>query len=311
MSTTGKTRPAASNRVRTPRSGSPWTVLRLHRSALWIWIAFVAITAAALLWLRFGPEATAAARLQAGCGTPGHRACSMIPLDADVYYTFQEHLLDVGSLLRNLAPVVAAWAAAALIGRELENRTAELAWTQSVSPARWLAHKLAVPVLFLAAGTALLVVGYRGLLDWSAAHHLLTAGYRSNDYYFATGPSLVAYPLLGLTLGALTAFWLRRALPALAVGAAATWVVTWAIAPWRTRIWPTVTSTVKGNGPWGFTATPCQWNQSDHKYSVDACLGAHPASQYWPVQLAETGFALALTALATAAAFWLLRRRTP
>jgi hypothetical protein len=36
----------------------------------------------------------------------------------------------------------------------------------------------------------------------------------------------------------------------------------------------------------------------------------HPASHFWPLQLVETGIVLAVAALATAAAFALLRRRT-
>ncbi|GAB2810127.1 hypothetical protein [Streptomyces daliensis] len=309
MSTT-KTPASAPGRTDTARPGRLWAILRLHRTALWIWTAFVVIAAGALLWLRLGPDATAAVQLQAGCGTPGHRACNLTPASED-FYAFQRNLMGVGSFLRNLAPVVAAWAGAALIGRELENGTAGLAWSQSVRPVRWLAEKLAVPAVLLTVGTGLLVVLYRGLLDWAADHHLLTAGYEANDLYFAVGPALVAYTLLGLALGALAGLLVRRALGALAVGAVAAWAVAWLIGPWRTRIWPAVTSVGKGEGPWGYTVRPCEWNQSEFRYSVDACLGARPASHYWPAQLAETGFLLALAAVATLAAFWLLRRRTP
>ncbi|MBC2865717.1 hypothetical protein [Streptomyces mexicanus] len=36
----------------------------------------------------------------------------------------------------------------------------------------------------------------------------------------------------------------------------------------------------------------------------------HPQSHFWPLQLTETGIVLAVTVLATAAAFTVLRRRT-
>ncbi|MEU1850215.1 hypothetical protein ABZ499_13310 [Streptomyces sp. NPDC019990] len=36
----------------------------------------------------------------------------------------------------------------------------------------------------------------------------------------------------------------------------------------------------------------------------------HPSSHFWPLQLMETGIALAFAAVAVVAAFWLLRRRT-
>ncbi|HWM36347.1 MAG TPA: ABC transporter permease [Streptomyces sp.] len=309
-SITTRTGPAAPSRIRTAR-GRLLMVLRLHRSAMWIWIAFVVITAAVLLWLRFGPYGTAAAQVQAGCGTSGHRACSSTPLGADALHAFEYSVSNVSSLLRNFAPVVAAWAGGALIARELENGTAELAWTQAISPTRWLAEKLAVPAVLLTAGTGLLMFQFRGLLDWAGDHHLLRAGYETNDLYFAFGPSIVAYVLLGLTIGALTAFLTRGPLPALGISALATWTTSWVINPWRTQIWPTVTDTAKGDGPFGFAATPCEWDQADFKYSIDACLGAQPASRYWPVQLTETGFVLVLAVVAGAAAFWLMRRRTP
>lgn len=311
-STPTKARPAVPAQPRAKRRAlAPWTVLRLHRSALWIWIAFAAITAGLLLWLRFGPDATAAVQFKAACETfTGIGSCTPFSDGAEAVNIINYAGTELAWLLRNLAPVVAAWAGAVLIGRELENGTAELAWTQSISPARWLAEKLAVPAAVLTAGTSLLVLQLRGFLDWSGAHRLLFAGYETNDIYFALGPSLVAHVLLGLAAGALAGLLTRRALPALASGALVAWAVSWLVGPWRTEILPAVTRTAKGEGPFGYTARPCQYLQADHKYSVDACMGARPASDYWTAQLAETGFVLALALLATAFAFWYLRRRT-
>ena len=299
----------AAGRIRTDRSGF-WTVLRLHRPAMWIWIAFVVIMSVVMLWLRYGPYGTGAVEIQAGCGTSGARDCSLIPNNADALFSLRSALDNVSSVLRNLAPVVAGWAGAALIARELENKTAELAWTQAITPARWLTERLAVPAVFLTAGTGLLVLHFHALLDWAGARHLLIAGYQTQDYYFAFGPSTVAYVLLGLAVGVLVGFLTRSMLPALAIASLVTWTVSWVISPWRTQIWPTVTHAAKGEGPFGFAATPCQYDQADHKYSIDACLGAQPASNYWPVQLVETGFVLVLAVLAGTAAYWLLRRRT-
>ncbi|GGO41377.1 transporter [Streptomyces daqingensis] len=288
-----------------------WTVIRLHRPAMWVWIAFVVLTTAAMLWLRYGPYGTGAVEIQEGCGTAGVRDCSMIPNDAEALFQFWNLLDQISSVLRNIAPVVAAWAGGAVVARELENGTAELAWTQAVTPTRWLKEKLAVPALFLTVGTGALVLHFRTLLYWADAHNLLGAGYDIQDFYFAFGPSTVALVLFGLAIGVLTGFLARGTLPALAVAGAVTWISTWLMNPWRTQIWPTVTHPRKGEGPFGYAAMPCQWKQADHKYSVDACLGAKPASLYWPVQLVETGFLLLIGGLAVAAAFWLLRRRTP
>ena len=312
MSSTN-TRPEtdAPDSIPTDRRGL-WAVLRLHRSAMWIWIAFVVITTVIMLWVRYGPYGTGAVAIQADCGTRGHRPCDSVPNNAEALFAFSYALDNVSLLLREyVAPVVAGWAGAALVGRELENGTAELAWTQSITPTRWLMEKLAVPAVFLTVGATLLVLHFRTLLSWADAHNLLGAGYEIQDYYFAFGPSVVAHVLLGLAVGVLAGFLTRAVLPALAIGGIATWTISWLINPWRTQIWPTVTRTELGEGPFGFAALRCQWDQSDHKYWVDACLGAKRASLYWPVQLVETGFVLLLAALAAATAYWLLRRRTP
>ncbi|WP_181764521.1 ABC transporter permease [Streptomyces albidus (ex Kaewkla and Franco 2022)] len=312
-STTTRPGTDASGRSATDRRGL-WAVLRVHRSAMWIWIAFVVIGTVAMLWLRYGPYGTGAVEFQENCGTRGFRGCDELPLDgseADPLFDFWFTFDYVATALRNLAPIVAGWAGGALIARELENGTAELAWTQAITPTRWLMEKLAVPTVFLTVGAGILILHFRTLLHWADAHDMLTAGYEIQDYYFTYGPSTVAYVLLGLAVGVLAGFLTRSMLPALAIAGLVTWTVSWILNPWRTQIWPVVTRTHKGEGPFGFAALRCQWDQSDHKYSVDACLGAKPASLYWPVQLVETGFVLLLAALAVAAAYWLLRRRTP
>lgn len=308
--TTTRPQPRTEDRIRTGGQGL-WAVLRLHRAAMWVWIVFVAGMAAAMLWLQYGPYGTGATAVQQGCGTPGHRDCYSIPNRAEDFHQFGGMLDYLSWLLRNIAPVVAGWAGGALIGREVERGTVELAWTQAVTPVRWLTEKLAVPGVLLAVGSGVLVLQFRALLYWADARELLIAGYSTQDYYFAFGPSAVAYVLLGLAVGVLTGFLARGTLSALGIAGVAAWGVTYLVNPWRTRIWPVVTDVQLGKGPFGYAARPCQWRQSETIYSADACLGAKPASLYWPVQLVETGFLLVLTALAVAAAYWLLRRRTP
>ncbi len=65
--------------------------------------------------------------------------------------------------------LLSAFVAGPLIGREFESGTYRLQWTQSVSPARWLAAKLAVPVaavlLVLPAFVLLAAWIRRGTLD--------------------------------------------------------------------------------------------------------------------------------------------------
>lgn len=127
-------------------------LLRLHRSALCVWAGIVVVVSTALLWL-WGPLTDAAAagwRQYDACGTAARCTYDQpaILLYKAVYQYATVAVLAVPFL-------VAAWAGATLIGRELETGTARLAWTQSVSPARWLANKLAVPAALIAVGTGL------------------------------------------------------------------------------------------------------------------------------------------------------------
>ncbi|MFE2299356.1 hypothetical protein ACFXAW_14285 [Streptomyces sp. NPDC059445] len=295
--------------------GLVWTVLRLHRTALWIWTGFVVLTAGLLLWL-YGPGAGHTQHLldtfgyagvQKDAWTGGITGSTFSGVYNDLFY-------DPASLLNIASFAVAVFAAGSLTARELENGTARLAWTQSVTPARWLAAKLAVPALLVAAGTGLLVVLYRML--WSAHANLLLAGIGPRAVYFSIGPATVAAPLLGLAVGAVAGLALRRTLPALAVAG----LTQYAVIAFRANSWP-------------FQGTYQQPELSVHSrattstgaeipdpgcYESHACLARHdivhftrtylPSPDYWPRQLLETGVLLAATAILVAAAFALVRR---
>lgn len=295
-----------------PRGGRPRglvrTVLRLHRGALWIWLAFVAGTAGLVLWL-LGPGADTAHQ---ALHTYGYSGLIMAAGTADEYssrFYYADTLLTVGSF------AVALFAGGPLIARELESGTAQLAWTQSVSPVRWLAVKLAVPAAFIVAGTSLLTLLYHQL--WSAHSNLLIAGIQPRALYFSLGPATVAAPLLGLALGALIGLAVRRTLPALAFSGFAYFLVY----AFRGSHWPfqgRYQTPELHSRSWATTSTGARVADPDC-YDDKACLAQHhvagfsreylPSSDYWPRQLLETGVLLALTAVAVALAFGLLRRR--
>ncbi|MFD7813278.1 hypothetical protein ACFV6E_10090 [Streptomyces sp. NPDC059785] len=279
---TTSVRPAAPRALSRTR-GLVRTVLRLHRHALWIWLAYMFITAALLLWL-YGPGATNA---QEEFDTYGYYP----PGGWDTAkYAYDTLFYQPQMLISMAAFVVPLFAAGSLTGREIENGTAQFAWSQSTGPVRWLAAKLAVPAVLLTAGTTLLVVLYR--LLWSAHNGLLIAGYSPRELYFSIGPSTVALPLLGLAVGALCGLVIGRALPALAVAA----VLQYLISAMRGRLWPFQHSTVYGELP-----------------ELPVRGGPHrtylASPDYWPRQLLETGVLLAVTALVVALAFYALRRK--
>lgn len=316
MSTATLTAPAPSRRTATRPHGLVWSVLRLHRTALWVWLAFVVATAGFLLWLT-GPAAHDAQHQLETYGYAGvlEAASSSATLFSFTSGAYNDLFYDPDNLITLGGFAVALFAAGPLIGRELENGTAQLAWTQSVSPARWLAAKLAVPACFLVLGNGLLAALYHHL--WSAHSNLLVAGITPRALYFSLGPATVAAPLLGLALGALIGLTVRRTLPALALSG----FVYFLVYAFRGNHWPfqgRYTQPVPTSNSWAIDTTGAKVPDPDC-YLDRGCLASHhiarfareylPSPDYWPRQLLETGVLLTLTALTITAAFTVVRHR--
>ncbi|WP_406105606.1 hypothetical protein OG698_25330 [Streptomyces sp. NBC_01003] len=301
--------------------GLVWTVLRLHRTALWVWTAYVVITAGLLLWL-WGPGASAAQKAfdmfgYAGAQDNAFQGPARIIL---IGGSFDSLFYEPSSLIGIASCAIAVFAAGPLIARELEQGTAQLAWTQSMSPARWLAVKLAVPAVFVGVGTGLIVILYR--LVWNAHNHLLVAGIGPRSFSFSIGPATVATALFGLAVGVLAALVLRRMLPAFAVAG----VVQFLAGALRGNNWPFQHSPFSRLQPelpvYSKAITSSGAKVPDPGcYLSQKCLDRHDITgftrtylhspDYWPRQLAETGILLALTALAVVGAFLVLRRYQP
>ncbi|MEU9307137.1 hypothetical protein [Streptomyces sp. NPDC048256] len=309
--------------------GTARTVLRLHRTALLVWAAVVLALSGWLVWLTEDAVKEELAAWES-CQRAGQDLCDM----SVGWVGYSESLNWVGLLISYGFLAVAAFAGGALIGRELENGTAGLAWAQGITPVRWLTAKLAVPALALTAGATVLVLVYRWA--WGAHRTLTDNGWMSDDAYLSRGPAGLAYILCALALGVLTALLLRRALPALAVSVAASGLLAFVVAHYRGSFWPAVTRTstaaavdfpdnawelengllIHGRrtpdvGYWTCDGTPAEARRCLDDLGVTGSYTTyHPESHYWPLQLVETGVVLAVAALATAAAFLLLRRRT-
>lgn len=278
---------------RGPR-GLLWTVLRLHRAALVLGALGGGTAVAVYVWLySIGDDAREAAGSCGPAGT-GLPPCLWFG-GADAADVYRSDMASMAFCVAYLMLPLAAWAGAALTGRDLENGTAALAWTQSVSPTRWLAVKLAVPAVPITAGTALLVV----LNRWAGrdGDPDLLGDWYAPDLYVSTGPTAVAYALAGLALGALAGVMTRRALPAAGLGCLAVLFLSLTLDVNRDRLWPAVDrSAFAGEVP------PSTLRLGDGTY--------HPESHFWPLQFVESGLVLAVAAAAVAAAFVLLRRRT-
>ncbi|MGW2417669.1 ABC transporter permease [Streptomyces sp. NPDC001709] len=298
-------------------------LLRLHRPALYGWAALVIVLTAVQLALA-GPLADAAA----GGWRQFHACTDMMTCRYDQaailrykdYYDYATYALDA------LPFLVAAWAGAALTGREMETGTARLAWTQGTSPARWLTVRLAVPAALTAAGTcALSWLHHRA---WSAGLGRIGSAKRWYDLatFHAGGPTTAALTLTGLAAGTLAGLVLRRTLPALVVGTLVTAGVAGLAQQLLPHLWPAVTRIgtlhqgYRGDGiivDQGLVTrtgahVSCGSGACDRAYAdaVGYFNTYHPYSHYWPLQLTVSALFLAVTALLALASYLVLRRLT-
>ncbi|MFE9612853.1 hypothetical protein [Streptomyces sp. NPDC006012] len=150
------------------------------------------------------------------------------------------------------------------------------------------------------------------------------------------GVLTVALALAGLAAGALAGVVVRRALPALMLGlglTAGVWTLARLLMP---HLWPAVTQVtalgqgygqhystiqvgqglVTANGghvpqPVCYALSPADCGTAAEKLgAVGFYSQYHPVSHYWPLQLTTSALVLALAAVATTAAYAVLRRRT-
>lgn len=312
--------------------GAGW-LFRLHRPALYVWIAVVAVLAAGLVWL-WGPltDSSAAAWREYNEFCIKRGSCHY---DPDAIVRYKDVYGYTTGALTALPFVVAAWAGAALFGRELEHGTGQLAWTQGLSPARWLATKLIVPTILVTAGTGLLVTLHR--LMWSAGDGRIDTAksWYDNLTLHTNGPTTVAFALTGLAGGALGGVLLRRTMPALTfalTGVAATRFLADQLMP---HLWPAVTRVTSlddgyrsaglgvdsglvtatgahiadpGCGPTSVSST-CK-TVYDGLDATGFYTTYHPESHYWPLQLTTTALVVAVSSALAVAAFVLLERAT-
>ncbi|MEV8317095.1 ABC transporter permease [Streptomyces sp. NPDC059900] len=315
--------------------GTRWADVRLHRGTLWAGLGLVVLAAVVTGYLRWAvyayPEPTGACTSDGSCETFLGFASAR-----DLFYEFLQNY-STGMLL--IPVLIGAFVAGPVIGREMEAGTHRLAWTQSQSPARWLLSKLTVfAVLSVAGGLGLMAIFWIGRTGYEGMSDLVWA---DRGVYESIGPALVAYCLLGVTVGALVGLLVRRTLVALAAGGLVTGLVLLGMGSVRWELFPVQTI----SGPASGTSTSYTMhdlplsslimdmgvhNAAGERFVAGQCspeqmahfpcpsdtkitgwyADYHPYSHFWYVQLIETGIVLALTAAAAYAAFRVLRRRT-
>lgn len=221
---------------------------------------------------------------------------------------------------------------------ELEHRTHRLAWTQSVSRARWLAGKIGLAVA--AAVVASLV--FTLLVTWWRAPIVRIQGRLDQSVFDSEGTVVVGYTLFALGLASAVGVVWRRAAASLVVGFIGYFAVRVFVDTWlRQRLVSPVTSTFhlladspdKLRHAWVLNQYPSD-SAGRHvqipfdlcgpppagggKPDIGNCLAAKgyfmhatyiPANRFWALQGIETalfaGVALVLLAFA---AWWTYRR---
>ncbi|MEU8628818.1 hypothetical protein [Streptomyces sp. NPDC048669] len=313
--------------------GPARVVVLQHRRVLWTVgaLALVGIALVGVAWWVTSAAATTFAGTGCSVRHTVHGCGIAVRHFLSVELYFSRLLAYAGVAMMILPAVIGLFVAGPMIGRELEDGTYRLSWSQSVTPTRWLAAKLAVPAVLTVAGVSVLSAVYAWA--WSRGRGTnYPAQWFEREVYGAMGPAPVGYALLCLALGALAAVLIRRTLPAMAVTAVAYAAVVVVMNAVRSGLWPMRTDTpALGAGlryPSAASDVAVGWMTADgtrlgdttciDATDVDACMARHgatswyidyhPASHFWPLQLVETGILLVLAAAAAAVAFRVLRR---
>ncbi|MFF3794253.1 hypothetical protein ACFYXW_30075 [Streptomyces sp. NPDC001981] len=317
-------------------SGPARVVVLQHRRTLWtvgaLALAGIATVVGTWLWMgsvshSFAGTGCSVEHTVMGCGVPVRHFLAS-------EHIFSRLLTYAGLVMMLLPALIGMFVAGPMIGRELESGTYKLSWTQAVSPARWLAAKLAVPAVLSLAGVSVLSAVYAWARAQGNNTHYTSQWY-DREVYGSMGTVPAGYALCMLAFGALAGLVLRRTVSAMFVTVIGYSALVMALNTVRNDLWPTRTDTSAVGSAYGFpfggADTGQGWLTSGGKrLPADVCqkntpvefknclteehitlryLDYHPASHFWPLQLVETGILLVLAAAAVALAFRVLRRR--
>ncbi|MFJ1750877.1 ABC transporter permease subunit [Streptomyces sp. NPDC088116] len=313
----------------TPR-GPAWLAIRQHRFVLRIVLALTVTGALILIHHRISIGKAAAAFAATGCST------SYEPVKCDYYlreYPDSEEafhaLLQTSAFWIMVLPIaIGAFVAGPLIAREMESGTYRLAWTQSVTPAHWLAAKL-LAVAAAALGCVALLTTVQSWAWATGPRDYYGFPWWDSFTYASIGIVPLAYTALGIAAGALVGLLVRRTVAAMSLTGLAVSAVLIVLGAARSILWPLVTVTnndVPEEADGGWRIEEGLLTASGKRLPTDFCesspdvgrcmadhgvsgryLDYHPDPHFWPLQIVESGLVLALAAAASYGAFRVLR----
>ena len=323
-----------------------WVGWRQHRATLAALTALIAGFAVVMIISGLRAHGQAATLGLNRCGAPASPRCVQeyfAFLNHSLWgYNYNLWGSDLPVFLQVVPLVIGMFLGGPLLAQEYEHRTVRFAWTQATGRTRWLLAKLSLLGLLVAG----LAVALGLLFRWWYAPFGAHQG-PWGHYEFDLQPvALAGWALLALSLGVVLGTAFRRTVPAVAATGAAYGVLA-VLAAWKLRphYLPPVTRTFAfaGSGPpatslffgywWtgpggrvlGYSASQAVLGRMKTAVgrrgtNADAAawLARHhyaqwwsyqPASRFWPFQLIEGGWLLALSAVLVAATVWLVRRR--
>lgn len=187
-----------------------WTTWRQHRAEATVGaVIFGALVALMLVIGNIARDHARALGLPACTGGGGDCGDALDRLHREF------HSIPPFTFALIAVPLVAGmfWAAP-LVSREYEAGTHRLAWTQSVSPLRWITTK--ITLIFTLVGAAALALGL--LATWTLDPLTAAFGGRYNSSWFdVQGTVAVSCMLFALAVGVAASALIRRTIPAMAV----------------------------------------------------------------------------------------------
>ena len=246
-----------------PWRGMLWVTWRQHRGLL---ISVLVTYGAAVPGLLYaGLKIRHDYAIVAACHPAHSAACQNL----DDWFSTDWHLGNGIRVALLAAPLLLAlFAGAPVVARELENRTFRYAWTQGIGRVRWSAAKFG----YLGSVVTVAAVVISQLFTWLFAPFLTTQQLTvlSPAVFDTRGPAYAAWSLTAFCLGVFLGALIRRVIPAMAASLAAYLALT--------------------GLTWAYL--------HDH----------YPVSTFWTMQLFEGSWLLAVCALLVAGTLWLVRR---
>lgn len=280
-----------------------WVAWRQYRAALAGAIVFFAVPSAYLLAM--GLRIHTAYDASQHCGNGQTSACQAAGLQLDLQY---HATADITAAVLTLLPVfIGAFAGAPILARELDSGTARFAWTQGAGRTRWTIARLALPALCL----TVMAAAFSQLFQWFYQPFFSngTDAPLEPQFFALTGVALAAWTLAAFAIGALAGVVIRNAVPAIIASlicsggllALTSFVLR------RHYLAPLVDRVDGGQGVGAWVISQTTLFPSAGPAKVVTIF--QPASRYWPFQLIEGGWLLALAVLLFAVTLWLVRRR--